>query len=104
MIIFCFTTGTFVLHASPSLQTGGDACGHPIAPFAKLGVCTRASYRGLTGSEGRDGANGVWGGIGDGNGNGDDNGVGGRNGHVNGDGDGDGLGPGTGTGTGVEAN
>ena len=48
----------------------------------------------VTGSEGREGANGI--GVGDGNG--DDNGVG------NGNGDGEGAEAGTGTGTGVEAN
>ena len=45
-ILVCFTASTFILHASPSLQTGGGACEHPTAPFARLGVCTRASYRG----------------------------------------------------------
>ena len=29
-----------------SLQTGGDACEHPTAPFARPGVCISASYRG----------------------------------------------------------
>ena len=73
-ILFCFTAGTFIPHASSFLQIGGGACGHPTAPFARPGVCTRASY-GVTGSEGREGANGVGrgmgGGIGDGVGNGD---------------------------------
>ena len=36
----------FVPHASPSLQTGGGACGHPTAPFARFGVCTRVLRRG----------------------------------------------------------
>ena len=45
-ILFCFTAGTLIPHASPSLQTGGGACEHPTAPFARPGVCTSASYRG----------------------------------------------------------
>ena len=65
-----------------------------MAPFARPGVGTSASYRGATGSEGQEGANGVGGGIGVGGGNGD------GNGDVNGHGDGDGAG----TGTGVEVN
>ena len=43
---FCFTAGTLIPHASPSLQTGGGACEHPTAPFARPGVGTSASYRG----------------------------------------------------------
>ena len=43
---FCFTAGILIPHASPSLQTGGGACEHPTAPFARTGVCTSASYRG----------------------------------------------------------
>ena len=35
-ILFCFTAGTLTPHASPSLQTGGGACEHPTAPFARL--------------------------------------------------------------------
>ena len=45
-ILFCFTAGTLIPHASPSLQTGGGACEHPTAPFVRPGVCTSASYRG----------------------------------------------------------
>ena len=56
--------------------------------------------KGVTGSEGREGTNGVWGGIGVVSGNGDGNGVGSGNGDVNGHGDGDGAG----AGTGVEVN
>ena len=52
----------------------------------------------VTGSEGRERANGVWGGIGIGGRNGDGNGVGGGNGDVNGHGDGDGAEEETGTG------
>ena len=44
-LLFCFTAGTFVPHALPSLQTGGVACEHPTARFARLGVCTHASFR-----------------------------------------------------------
>ena len=47
--LFCFTAGTFIPHASPSLQTGGGACEHSTAPFARPGVCTRVSYRGQPG-------------------------------------------------------
>ena len=43
---FCFTAGTLIPHASPSLQTGGGACEHPTAPFARPGVGTSASHRG----------------------------------------------------------
>ena len=95
-ILFCFTAGTLIPHASPSLQTGDGAREHPTAPFARPGVSTSASYRGVTGSEGQEGANGVGGGIGVGGGNGD------GNGDVNGHGDGDG--DGAGAGTGVEVN
>ena len=72
----------------------GGACEHPTAPIARPGVCTSASYRGVTGPEGQEGANGVGGGIGVGGGNGD------GHGDVNGHGDGDGAG----TGTWVEVN
>ena len=43
---FCFTAGTLIPHASPSLQTGGGACEHPTAPFARPGVGTSGWYRG----------------------------------------------------------
>ena len=84
-IPFCFTAGTLISHASPSLQTGGGACEHTTAPFARPGVGTSASYRGVTGSEGQEGANGVGGGIGVGGWNGD------GNGDMNGHGDEDGA-------------
>ena len=45
-ILFYFTASNFIPYESPSLLTGGDACEHPTAPFAKSGVCTRASCRG----------------------------------------------------------
>ena len=44
--LFCFTAGTLIPHASPSLQTGGGACEHPTAPFTMPGVGISASYRG----------------------------------------------------------
>ena len=53
MILFCFTAGPFVPHASPSLQIEDGAYEHPTAPFARSGVCTSASYRGGTGSGAR---------------------------------------------------
>ena len=77
-ILLCFTSSTVIPHASPSLQTGGGACEHPTAPFARPSVCTSASHGGVIGSEEQEGANGVGGGIGvggrDGDGNGDVNG------------------------------
>ena len=89
-----FYSKHFLPHASPSLQTAGGVCEHPTSPFARPDVCTSASYRGVTGSEGKEGADGVGGGIGvgGGNGNGDGNGVEGNNGDMNGHGDGDGAG------------
>ena len=67
--LFCFTASTFIPHASPSLQTEGGVCEHPTAPFARPGSCTHAHRaEGVTGSEGREGANG--GGHGDLNGDG----------------------------------
>ena len=59
---------------------------------------------GVTGSEGREGANAVGGGIGFGGENGGGNGVRGGNGDGDGDGDGNGAGTGTRMRTGVEAN
>ena len=44
-ILFCFTAGTFIPHASPSLQTRGGTCEHPRPPFARSGVRPNASYR-----------------------------------------------------------
>ena len=76
VILFCFIAGTFIPHASLSLQTGDGACGYPTASFARPGVCRR-SERG-------------WGATGDGSG------VGVGNEDVNGDGDGDGAGKGMG--------
>ena len=75
-ILFCFSAGTFIPHASPSLQTRDGACEHPTAPFARPGVCTSVSYQGVTGSGGREEANRVGGGIVVGGGNRDGNGVG----------------------------
>ena len=94
-ILFCFTAGTFIPHASPSLLTEGGACEHPTAPSVHAN-----RPEGVTGSEGREGANGVKGRIVVGAGSRDGNGVAGGNEDVNGHGDGDGTG--TGTETGVE--
>ena len=88
------TAGTLIPHASPSLQTGGGACEHPTAPFARPGVGTSASYRGGNRIRGAGRSERGRGGIGVGGGNGD------GNGDVDGQGDGDGAG----AGTGVEAN
>ena len=99
-VLFSFKVDTFIPHAPSSLQTRGGACGYPIAPFVRPGVCARAFTEGVTGSDGREEANEAGGRIGVGGGNGDGNGVGGGNGDVNGDGDGDGAG----TRTGLEAN
>ena len=58
--------GTFIPHASFSLHTGNDACGHPTAPFTRPGDDARALYGGgVTRFGGRERANG------DGNENGD---------------------------------
>ena len=83
----CFTAGTLIPHALPSLQTRGGACEDPVSVQAHR-------TGGVTGSEGQEGANGVGGGMGVGGGNGD------GNGDVDGHGDGDGAG----AGTGVEVN
>ena len=93
-ILFCFTAGTLIPHASPSLQTG-VALASTRRPHSQ-GPASVQAHRtgGVTGSEGREGANGVRGGIG----------VGGRNGDGNGDVDGHGDGDGAGSGTGVEVN
>ena len=95
MILFCFKAGTFIPHASSSLQTGSCAFGHPRAPFARTGVCTRVFYRGVNqirgtgrGERGRERG-----------GNRDGNGIAGGEGVGNGDGDGGRAG----TGTGVKA-
>ena len=91
-IFFCFTAGTLIPHASPSLQTGGGACEHPTAPFARPGVGTSAWYRGDNRIRGAGRSERGRGGIEVGGGNGDGNG------------DVDGQGDGAGAGTGVEAN
>ena len=94
-ILFCFTAGTFIPHASPSLQTGGVALASTRQPRSQGPASVQAQRTGgVTGSEGQEGANGVGGGIGVGGGNGD------GNGDVNGHGDGEGAG----AGTGVEVN
>ena len=94
-ILFCFTAGTFIPHASPSLCRQGVALAstRQLHSQGPMSVQARRT-EGVTGSGGREGVNGVGGRIG--GGNGDGNGIGG--GDVNGDGDG------AGTGTGVEVN
>ena len=96
---------SFVLQQALSFRTRHHLCRQGVAlastrQLRSQGPVSVDTHRteGVTGSEGREGANG--GGIGVGCGNGDGNGV--RGGNVNGDGDG--AGAGTGTGTGVEAN
>ena len=86
------------------MQTGGGACEHPTAPFARPGVCTSASYRGVTGSEGQEGENGVEVGLESAAGTETvtESGVGAEVNEGAQDGDGDGSGDGAGTGTGVE--
>ena len=91
-ILFRFTAGTIIWHASSTLQTGGGACGHPTAPFASPGVLHAHRTEEVAGPRGREGENGVGGGIGVGGGNVDGNGVGGGNRDVNGDENGDGAG------------
>ena len=64
-ILVCFTASSSIPHAPPFLQKGGGAYEHPTDPFATPGVYTCTSYRGgLTGLEGREGANEVIGEIG----------------------------------------
>ena len=74
------------------MQTECSVCGHPTAPFANPGACTRASHRGDNQVRETGRSERCRGGIGVGGGNGD--------GHEVRDGDGDGAG----TGTAVEAN
>ena len=100
---------SFVVHQALSFRTRHHLCrqGVALASTRQLrlqGPVSVDAHRteGVTESEGREGANGVRGGIGVGGGNGDGNGVGGGNADMNGDGDGDGTG--TGTATGVEVN
>ena len=64
----------FHSNASSSLQTGVGACGHPIAPLARLGVCTRTSHREGKRVRATGETNGVGGGIRVGGGTGDVNG------------------------------
>ena len=91
----------FVLQQTLSSRTRHHFCRQGVAlastrqPHSQGPVSVQAHRAGgVTGSEGREGANGVGDGIGVGGGNGD------GNGDVNGHGDGDGAG----TGTGVEMN
>ena len=102
---------SFVLQQTPSFCTCHHLCrqGVGLASTRQLRsqgpVSVHAHHtEGVTESEGREGTNGIGGGIGVGGENGNENGVGGGNEDVNGDGDRNGAGAGTGTGTGVEAN
>ena len=96
----CFS---FVLQQAFSFRTRPHICrqGVALAGIRHLRLQGVHAYRSeeVTGSEGREGANGVKGGIGVGGGDGDGNGIGGGNGDGNGD-DGDGAG----TRMGLEAN
>ena len=92
----------FVLQQALSLRTRHHLCRKRVAlastrqPHSQGPASVQAHRtRGVTGSEGQEGANGVGGGIGAGSGNGD-----GNDGDMNGYGDGDGAG----TGTGVKVN
>ena len=96
---------SFVLQQALSFRTRHHLCiqGVALASTRQLrsqGPVSVQAHRtkGVTGSEGQEGANGVGGGIGVGGGNEDGNGVGGGNGDVNGNGEG------AGAGTGVEVN
>ena len=96
---------SFVLQQALSFRTRHHFCGQGVVlastrQLRSQGPVSVHAHRteGVTGSEGREGANGVGGGIGAGGGNGDGNG--GGNGDMNGDGDG----AERGTGMGVEAN
>ena len=98
---------SFVLQQALSFRTRHHLCRQGVAlastrQLRSQGPVSVQAHRTerVTGSEGREGANGVGGGIGVDGGNGDGNGVGGGNGDVNGHGDGDGAG----AGTGVEVN
>ena len=99
----------FVLQQALSFRTRHHLCrqGVALASIRQLrsqGPVSVQAHRteGVTGSGGREGANGVGGGIGVGGGNGDGNEVGGGSGDVNGHGDGDGAEAGTGTGVEVK--
>ena len=98
---------SFVLQQALSFRTRHHLCrqGVALASIRQLrsqGPMSVQAHRTetVTGSGGREGANGVGGGIGGGGGNGDGNGVWGENGDVNGHGEGDGAE----AGTGVEVN
>ena len=103
VVLFCFTTVTFILHASSSLQTEIHATGHPTVPFSNPSVCSRVLHEEATRSESREGANGYR--DRNGNGNGNENGGWGGNGvgSGNGDGNSDSDGDGALSGIGVEA-
>ena len=71
-ILYCLTVGTYILHASSSLHTGSGAYGHPTALFAEPKSVQVHYTEEVTGSVGRQRANGV--GVRDGNGSGDEGG------------------------------
>ena len=73
-ILYCFTVGTLMMHASSSLQTGSGAYGHPTALFAGPKSVQVHYTEEVTESARRQGANGV--GVKNGNGNGDKGGGG----------------------------
>ena len=94
---------SFVLQQAVSFRTRRHPCRQGEAFVStrqprSQGPATEQAHRteGVTGSEGREGANAVGVGIGVGGGNGDGNGVGSRNGDVSGHGDVGGAGTGTG--------
>ena len=96
VILFCFTAGTFILHASPLCRQGA-ALASTRQVRSQGSVSVRAHRtEGVTGFEERKETNGVGGGIEVGVGNGDGNGVGGGNGDVKRSWGGDGTGAGTG--------
>ena len=93
---------SFVLRQALSLRACPHLCRQGVAlassrQLRSQGPVSVHAHRieGVTGSEGREGANGVGGRIGVGGGDGDGNGVGGGDGDVNGYGDGDGAEAGT---------
>ena len=65
-ILYCFTVGTFILHASSSLHTGSCAYGQPTALFAGHKSVQAHYTEEVTGFVGRQRANGV--GVRNGNG------------------------------------
>ena len=94
---------SFVLQKALSFRTRHHLCRQEVVlastrQLRSQGPMSVQGHRteGVTGYVGREGANGVGGGIGVGGGSGDGNEIGGGNGDVNDHGDGDGAGTGTG--------